>query len=1162
VIQRVVTGLLVAVLSISSMLPAFAGTTGGLRGQVIDLDTHKGLPGVKVSVVSPSQSATATTDANGTFTFISLIPDTYTISVQPPGYDSATQSGINIIADQTQNASLTTAKIVATIGRTVSRPASSLVRSGITSDVYTVNAAGAEAAQALGGSGGVNQAYSAMASVAGVSLQQGQQGWNQAVYIRGGDYEDVAFELDGIPVQRASDGAPITTLSNLGQGQLQVYTGGAPASADASGLSGYVNQVVRSGTYPGFGDIQAGIGGPALYNKFQFEVGGATTNRLFSYYVGYLGVNQDYRYADQFNGASNPSFFAPLAVVTGPAGVYAGAPGGYFNAPGQSYSISNTEDREFITNLHFGIPHKDGSGQDDIQLLYANGRIFSPFYSSVNDLGGDAVVANAIGAQYYGGVPTPAYWNDQYVYNGPVGVPVTGNPSTSPYYFPSSPPHTFLSALPDTIRDTTDNNFSILKLQYQKNINDKSYFRLFAYSSYNNWFINGPVSANLNYSGELSDYEVNGHTYGANLRYENQLSTQNLLTVTGSYQTQKSQTISSDTFGAVTTNLVAPNGGCIGPNGTYVSCFTPTTAGGGLNVVTQYGSTPGSFTPYAAPAGSGAQWIVTENGYEAQLDTVQPFFSAFSVGDQFRPSNKLMLNAGIRFESFVYKLASTDEPARQFWFNAWNNENCYTPGNAAPTNQSALIDPATGATPACPAGSVALNNSSPSAVSYGAWQPRVGLTYTFSPDTVVRASYGRYAQQPGASYQQYNTVQQNLPNFLANFLPYGYNSPYHPTAPSYANSYDISLEQHIPGTDMAFKLTPYYRSTQNVLQSIPIGAQGIVDGLNTGSGRSDGIEFEFTKGDFSRQGLSFQLAYTFTNTVANFGNFITGNNFIDNLNVYIKQYNAYTQACATNTNPKNQGCVGATTPEGVPAAQAAPCYTTGGTPDPSCASGDIANPYWNAPAQPLFDRTGSYTPYDILPSNPYNGAVGFVTPTVVTAVINYRKGNFTFTPSGTYTSGTFYGSPLTWPGYDPATCPAAIAGTTQADTTQCTGALLQPDVYTGKFDEQGAFREPTRFTLNAQMGYEFSKHVRATLTFTGLIDHCYQRGYAWDNPTTCVYAQLPSNKLAPVGNFVTPVSSAPVQLQYPYGSFYNNVQTGFVGQKMPLAAFLNFEFRF
>jgi hypothetical protein len=1148
--KRIATGLLAVVLALCSFGSAFAGTTGGLRGRVIDRDTQHGIPGVRVTASSPSQTATATTDGTGTFVFISLIPDTYTLSIEPTGYDVATEAGVTVLADQVQQIALATAKITVTIGRVASRSNASLVKSGQTGDVYSVNAASAEKAQTIGGAGAVNQAYSAMASVPGVSLQMGQQGWNQAVFVRGGDYEDVAYELDGIPVQRASDGAPITTFSNLGQGELQVYTGGAPASADASGLSGYVNQVVKSGTNPGYTDVQFAAGGSALYNKFQIETSGATNNQLFSYYVGFLGVDQGYRYGDNFNGASDPLFFYPLVSQGAPTGntalVYDGTPGNFIAAPGQSYSIASTTDREVIGNFHIGIPHKHDGGKDDIQLLYDNGRIFAPFYSSVNDLGGLGPVSNAIGVAYSGGTPTVPYWQDQYVYNGPVGAPITGTPQTTPFYFFSSPSHPFQGPLDPSIRDTNDNNFSIEKIQWQRNIDDHSYLRLFAYSFYNNWFINGPVSANLPVSGELEDYEVHGNTYGLNARYENQINAQNLITITGSFQTQKNKTISANTSGPVETALVDGNGNCIGPNGLYESCYAA------QNVVTQYGSTPGSFTPYAAPAGSNAQWIVTENGYHAQLDQVQPYFSAASIGDLFRPTDKLQINAGIRYESFVYKLDSTDGPARAFWFNAWNHAYCYTPG-AGITNRT--IDPNTGQDVApCPSGSIALVNTSPAASSYSAFQPRVGATYTVSPDTVVRAAFGRYAQQPGASYQQYNVVQQDLPSFLQNFLPFGYNSPYHQTEPSYANSYDLSLEHHFKGTDIAFKLTPFYRYTQNVLQSIPIGAQGIVDGINTGTGQSQGVEFELTKGDFSKNGLSFQLAYTFTHTITTFGDFLTGNNFIDNINQSVIQYNGFTQFCSTH--PGDKRCPAA------PTVAAAPCYTPAaggqGAPDFSCAAGDVANPYWTAAPQALFDRTGAYTPYDILPSNPNDGEIGYVTPTVVTAIVNYRHNKFSFTPSATYTSGSFYGSPLSTPGYDPSTC-TPMPGLTTPQT--CTGTLAIPDTYSGVFDKQGAFQEPTRLTVNLQTAYEINHNVRVTLAASGLIDHCYQRGYAWDNPSTCVYAQLPSNYIGPTGNYVTPVSSAPVQVQYPYGSFYNNVQTGFSGQKMPLTFFANVEFR-
>jgi len=1139
-LRRIAVALFTAVFCMSSFGIAWAGTTGGLRGRILDRDTQKGIAGVKVTVASPSQTATSTTDANGAFVFISLIPDTYTMSVQPPGYDAATQAGITIIADQVQQASLTPGRLTATIGRTASR-APSLVKSGVTGDVYSVNAVGAEAAQTLGGAGSINQAYGAMASVPGVSLQMGQQGWNQAVYVRGGDYEDVAYELDGIPVQRASDGAPITTLTNLGQGELQVYTGGAPASADASGLSGYVNQVVRSGTAPGFADLQFGVGGAALYNKVEGEVGGASQSGNFTYYLGALAVDQGYRYGDNFNGASDPLYFYPLGTNLN---------GNFVASPGQSYSIASTSDREVIGNFHYYIKHKHDDGRDDIQFLYANGRIFAPFYSSVNDIGGPAAVSSVIGNTYGYGAPQPAYWQDAYVYTGALMQPLNPN-DVATYSYPSSPQHAFQAPLPDGKRDTNDNNFAIAKLQWQRNIDDHSYLRLFAYTSYNNWFINGPVSNNLPYAGEIADYEVNGHTYGLNARYEYQIDVKNLITATASFQTQKSETYDSSNDGQIDENLVDAHGNCLGPTGAYVSCFVPVSQGGGLNLVSQYGSTPVTTPPYAALPGS--QWIVTQNGYNAQIGLVNPYFSAASVGDEFRPTDKLLINAGIRFEDYDYKLIDTQVgPAETFWFNAWNRENCYYPGSTAPVNSSATLD-ATGTYTACGAGAVPLLNTSPATANYTAWQPRVSATYTFTADTVVRASLGRYAQQPGGEYLQYNTIEQNSTTLLQNFLPYGFNTPFHSTAPSYSDSYDFSLEHHFKGTDLSFKLTPFYRVTQNVEQDIPIGTQGVVDGLNTGTGQSKGVEFELTKGDFSKNGVSFQLAYTFTNTGTTFGNFPgSSSNFIDNLNTYIQQYNAFTSACAPGGKDAGSKLCGST-PSG---AIAAPAYDASGN---ACASATVAgctaNPYYDVAPQALFDRTGTYTPYDILPSNPYYGDVGFVTPTVVTAIVNYRHGKFAFTPSGTYTSGTFYGAPLSTPGYDPSTC------ATPGVITSCSGQIFIPDQYSGVFDKQGQFEEPTRFTLNLQTSYEFSRHVRLVVAATGIIDHCYQRGYAWDNPSTCVYAQLPSNGLGPVGNTQGPVSSAPIQLQYPYGSFYNNVQTGFSGQKMPLSFFANLEFR-
>ena len=70
--------------------------------------------------------------------------------------------------------------------------------------------------------------------------------------------------------------------------------------------------------------------------------------------------------------------------------------------------------------------------------------------------------------------------------------------------------------------------------------------------------------------------------------------------------------------------------------------------------------------------------------------------------------------------------------------------------------------------------------------------------------------------------------------------------------------------------------------------------------------------------------------------------------------------------------------------------------------------------------------------------------------------------------------------------------------------------------------------------LNLQTSYDVSKTMRATLTMTGLVDRCFQRGYPWDDNNICVYLQLPSGgaDLGPSGNFV-PLAQTPIQLNTP-----------------------------
>jgi hypothetical protein len=1172
---------LVAVALVAVPFEARAGTTGTLRGRVVDAATHAPIAGAVIVASSPSQTAQSLSDAAGTFSFISLQPDTYTVSASKAGYDPQSQPGIAIVADQSATVALALQRTLKTIARTTSRSAQSLVRSGVTSDVYSVNAAGQKAAAALNGSGSLTQAYGAIASAPGVNIPSNQQGWYQSVYVRGGDVDQVAYEFDGLPTTRQSDLAPIATLTSLGNQEVQIYTGGTPATSNSSGLAGYINQVIKTGTFPGYASADLGIGTPAFYHEATVEIAGSTPDRLFSYYAGFSGTDQTYRYGDQFGGVGDPLYFYPLNVPTNNNvyNILDGSGGkapnyGFIYSPGYSYAQAANFDRENVINLHIGIPHRASALRDDIQLLYVTGGIADQFYSSANDVWYTPKVGEETGIGY------PMPYLDSLTYHGPL-MQAPNERDVGLYYFPSSPtPREPGSPIDVSDRDGNWNGYSIEKLQYQKNIDTHSYLRGLVYGEYSTWFINGPNSAQLVFGSDPADYEVLEHGYGAGLIYSNQLSAQNLITAEASYNTQRLQTYnalysSTDPFttslaptglGTILSNYGTPNGKCYSyVTGQPWSCFDAGSQGGCL---TSSGCFPGegsydfNLTPGYAPPGSpaakaGARWMMTENGQSAQVDDVTPYFHSFALTDLWQPNDRLVVNAGARFDTFEYATNDLESgyPARQFWFDAYNNEFCGAPGKATQWSWNSSTD----SFGPCPTGLESLSVPGNGLYNVGAglnvsnvFQPRVSFTYTINPDTVIRGSAGKYARAEGSSYYQYNTYQQNLASFIAQFYPYGYHTPDHDIFPDTSDNFDLSLEKHVKGTLLSYKITPFYRDTSNQLQFQAINAvQGILAGLNVGTQESYGVELSLQYADFSREGFSGSLTYTHTQNRIRFSP-INGVSVIDALNTQIELYNSYTSGCAgvTKRSPNWQACGSGAYP-----GNALPVLlnSQSGTGDQGKLK--IPNPYYDQSLQPLFDTGAWYTPYDVIPS-PFNAANGYEVPDVASLIVNYRHGKFAVTPSLHYIDGSNYGSPLVWPGYVPQSCSVEPSETPLTPGKSCpggtAGAIFLPDPYSGQFDNLGAFIEPAELSANLQTSYDVTPRMTVTVQAVNLYNQCFQRGYAWDNSVTCVYSNLPSNILAPSGNFV---KNPPIQLRYPYGTFFNVTEVGISSVRQPFGLF-------
>ncbi len=1158
------TGALLAIALMLALSPftAVAGTTGTLTGVVLDGATRAPIAGATVTASSPSQVARVVTDGSGRYTFISLEPDTYTLTAERAGYDSASIAGISVFADQTQSIPIAIQKSMKEIAHVTSRSSLSPVRPGTGTDVYSVNPALTSAASTLGGGGGLNNAYSAIAAMPGAYVPPNQVGVNQTVYIRGGYYDQIGYEYDGVPVNRSFDNYPGNAESTLGQQELQIYTGGGESDANATGLGGFINQVIKTGTYPGYGVAGLAIGSPTFYHDARVEIGGATPDRIFSYYVGISGTNQDFRYFDQYNGQSLtdsiPYGYWPAHITTYlpfyPA-VYptcnndttyaqqnvnlSNATGCFGSYPSNYGQPSMVVNRDIVANFHYGIPHRHDQGRDDVQMLYMSSANYTQFYTSLNDAGGlGAGIVNdgLLGSppDFYSG--NTSQWPDYYTYPG--GTRWLAPASTAPvaYLYPGSPTARCANVtgvpnacpinangnqetvqIPADYRDGRWDTASIAKLQYQKNIGSTAYVRVFGYTFYSE----SNRATALGWGNDVSlgvesyQYQVNSHTGGLQLQFADQISGSNLLSGMVSYLTattlrDQNQNYNNGTYQQVSnftngSECFATNGLANGTKAGDPAPCNATITQGTFGYPYGFFQGPNPCATNAAVKGSpacaaGASMRLTYLGNTGDLNSVTPKITNASLADQWRPSDRWNVNASVRFENDLYGLANTNSPATNFWFAAAQKEFCVNPVTRQPifvpqppqsiylytpyVSFNCPIDNSTGKPiqTVHPNGTdgILLTNTYPSSYSQSYVEPRLSATYTISPDIVLRASAGRYAQQPQNYEIQYNTAQPNLASTLLGFIPFGYSSPLHPSTAQFSNNYDFSYEQHFKGTDVSMKITPYLRWATDQLYETPnLPSLGVSPSFNAGTERVDGVEFMLTKGDFNKDGISGVFSYTYTNAAETWNNYTDSTiGPVDQYNQDIQEFNALTKAGG-----------------------GAQCYlhTANGTPAPKCRPGSIANPYYSMSPQPLLDPHGWYTPGLDIP---------YISPNTASLVLNYKHGKFAFTPAMSLLEGTTYGTPADVQGLDPRSCTRnqgkqriPTPYPLNPDYTSCgyaltsdgtnPGNLYIPNPQTGSFDTFGQFRQPWQFNLGVQMSYDFTPRISGRVIVSNLINQCF-----------------------------------------------------------------------
>jgi hypothetical protein len=805
--------------------------------------------------------------------------------------------------------------------------------------------------------------------------------------------------------------------------------------------------------------------------------------------------------------------------------------------------------------------------------------------------------------------PTYFSYADGVAYNLPFGSPVATSMSNikppGAYYAPATPPHPFDGPIPlyDNSLTTIRNDTGITKLQYTYALSQSAYLRAYGYTFYSDWMqvnpIIGSTGNGIPTTAASAQYDLMTHTSGGALDFQDQVNDQNLVSLDGNLTTASVIRFNngnalgvdspigymSKSPGGYTCYGAPFNGPHTGTFGYSVPCLSSSfyavnyTTGSGVNCAKAYSPNcilnptwtsaatagPSAFGAAGTPAAkAAATWDSLWQGNAAgSYNTVRPVFTNASLSDQFRPNDRLLFNASIRYDDFTYDLPDSLTAADAFYADMTANYTCVQastnrvltelllPGQPPPAlaqyvvgdcNTAAAVLKAGGTGWVHPNGTVQdgvhapnFTAQSPKSYSLTYWEPRFSATFTANPDTVFRISAGRYTQPPISASVQYLGANGDDRSVWNNTMGLGFYSPFHPIPGISSGQYDVSWEQHFRGTDMSMKLTPYYTWVSNWQQQTFIGANFVTQ-VPVGVNRNEGVEFQFNKGDFTRNGLSGLVAVTYTNSKVMFQNvpLSTGGivpNEINVLNQAIAQYNALTKAGGGSPCYQADTKVSCSTPDG----KIAPGYDT------------ILNPYYNLPSQGLLNPGGWYNPYTTALAPSLNGALlSYISPWVSSLIVNWRHDKLAITPSFSLQTGGYYGSPLDINGVDPRSCVLNSAGSgitrvsPKTNPLQCNylyaaapgdgplGYLYVPDPQTGTFAFDN-IQQPSSIVGNLQVTYDLSPKIRLILLGANLFHACFG-GTA--EPWTAAYP--PSNVICGYG----PAGGTLNSTLYP-SNFYN-----------------------
>ncbi len=223
----------VLVLLATPIYYVYAGSTGKLAGQIVDLETSEPLAGVNV-ILDGTPYGTAS-DMNGYYVILNIPPSSYNVMYSMIGYTKKSYENIRIHTDQTTRLEIELSSTVIEFGREVTVIGErSLVRKDLTSTVSIV--------------GSDELLYMPVEEFAEVlELQTGVvRGATGELHIRGGRSNEIGYLVDGLSITDPYSGTPAVEVENQMIQEIQLISGTFNAEYGQV-MSGIVDIVSKEG---------------------------------------------------------------------------------------------------------------------------------------------------------------------------------------------------------------------------------------------------------------------------------------------------------------------------------------------------------------------------------------------------------------------------------------------------------------------------------------------------------------------------------------------------------------------------------------------------------------------------------------------------------------------------------------------------------------------------------------------------------------------------------------------------------------------------------------------------------------------------------------------------------------------------------------------------